>query len=33
VLLRGLPGEEMYGNVPEVGLPKGFTYANERSAT
>lgn len=33
VLLRGLPGEDMYGNVPEVGLPKGFTYANERSAT
>ncbi len=32
VLLRGLPGEALYGNVPEVGLPKGFTYASERSA-
>ena len=27
VLLRGLPNEAIYGNVPEVGLPKGFTYA------
>lgn len=27
VLLRGLPGEVLYGNVPEVGLPKGFSYA------
>ena len=33
VLLRGLPGENIYGNIPEAGLPKGFTYANERSAT
>ena len=33
VLLRGLPGEDIYGNVPEAGLPKGFTYANERSET
>jgi len=33
VLLRGLPDEALYGNVPEVGLPKGFTYAGERSAT
>ena len=33
VLLRGLPDETIYGNVPEVGLPKGFTYAGERSAT
>ena len=32
VLLRGLPGEALYGNVPEVGLPKGFTYAGERRA-
>jgi len=23
----GLPGEQIYGNVPESGLPKGFTYA------
>ena len=33
VLLRGLPGEAIYGNVPEVGLPKGFTYASKKSAT
>ncbi|MFT6875063.1 MAG: hydroxymethylglutaryl-CoA lyase [Granulosicoccus sp.] len=32
VLLRGLPGEALYGNVSEAGLPKGFTYAGERSA-
>ena len=30
VLLHGLPGETIYGNVPEVGLPKGFAYASER---
>ncbi|MFK7860995.1 MAG: hydroxymethylglutaryl-CoA lyase [Granulosicoccus sp.] len=29
VLLRGLPGEALYGNVSEVGLPKGFAYAGE----
>ena len=33
VLLRGLPDQAIYGNVPEVGLPKGFTYAGERSTT
>ena len=33
VLLSGLPDEAIYGNVPEVGLPKGFTYASEMSAT
>lgn len=33
VLLRGLPDEAIYGNVPEVGLPKGFAYAGDRSAT
>ena len=32
VLLRGLPDEAIYGNLPEVGLPKGFTYANEKGA-
>jgi hypothetical protein len=31
VLLHGLPNEAIYGNVPEVGLPKGFTYANSTS--
>jgi hydroxymethylglutaryl-CoA lyase len=32
VLLRGLPDAAIYGNLPEVGLPKGFTYANEKGA-
>ena len=27
VLLEGLPGEPLYGNVPDAGLPKGFCYA------
>jgi hydroxymethylglutaryl-CoA lyase len=27
LLLEGLPGEELYGYLPLVGLPKGFTYA------
>ena len=31
VLLRGLPNEVIYGNIPDVGLPKGFTYASGRS--
>ena len=30
VLLHGLPEEMIYGSLPEVGLPKGFTYAKER---
>jgi hydroxymethylglutaryl-CoA lyase len=33
VLLRGLPDATIYGNVPAVGLPKGFTYAGNKSAT
>jgi hydroxymethylglutaryl-CoA lyase len=33
VLLRGLPGEAIYGNVPEVGLPKGFKYAGEKNTS
>jgi len=33
VLLRGLPNEVIYGNIPDVGLPKGFTYASGRSVT
>ena len=33
VLLSGLPGEVIYGNVPEAGLPKGFTYASGRNVT
>ena len=32
VLLHGLPGEVLYGNVPEAGLPKGFAYACDKSA-
>ena len=31
VLLTGLPDEVIYGNVPESGLPKGFTYASGRN--
>ena len=33
VLLHGLPDEAIYGNVPEAGLPKGFTYAGEKVTT
>lgn len=29
-ILSGLPGEPLYGDVPEAGLPKGFTYAAPR---
>lgn len=29
---EGLPGEEIYGNVPEAGLPKGFRYATRSDA-
>jgi hydroxymethylglutaryl-CoA lyase len=31
VLLSGLPDEVIYGNVPEAGLTKDFTYASERN--
>jgi hydroxymethylglutaryl-CoA lyase len=27
ILLEGLPGQELYGYLPSVGLPKGFTCA------
>jgi hydroxymethylglutaryl-CoA lyase len=27
IILEGLPGEQLYGHVPRVGLPKGFAYA------
>ncbi len=33
VLLRGLPDEAIYGNVPEAGLPKGFAYAGESNVS
>lgn len=27
LITEGLPGEQIYGNVPDAGLPKGFVYA------
>jgi len=27
LIREGLPGEQIYGNVPDAGLPKGFVYA------
>jgi hydroxymethylglutaryl-CoA lyase len=27
IVLEGLPGEQLYGSLPDVGLPKGFCYA------
>jgi hydroxymethylglutaryl-CoA lyase len=32
ILRDALPGEPLYGHVPDAGLPKGFVYANGRSA-
>jgi hydroxymethylglutaryl-CoA lyase len=32
IIAEGLPGEPIYGNVPDAGLPKSFVYAaRERS--
>jgi hydroxymethylglutaryl-CoA lyase len=31
IIAEGLPGEPIYGNVPDAGLPKGFIYAAARS--
>lgn len=31
IISEGLPGEPIYGNVPDAGLPKGFVYAAGRS--
>jgi hydroxymethylglutaryl-CoA lyase len=28
IISEGLPGEPIYGNVPDAGLPKGFLYAS-----
>jgi hydroxymethylglutaryl-CoA lyase len=28
ILAGGLPGEQLYGHVPDAGLPKGFQYAS-----
>jgi hydroxymethylglutaryl-CoA lyase len=33
LIIEGLPGEPIYGNVPDAGLPKGFVYAGARSGT
>jgi len=30
ILLEGLPGESLYGHLPNAGLPKGFAYASAR---
>jgi hydroxymethylglutaryl-CoA lyase len=27
IIGEGLPGEELYGHIPDAGLPKGFHYA------
>lgn len=32
LIAEGLPGERIYGNVPEAGLPKGFVYARAAHA-
>jgi hydroxymethylglutaryl-CoA lyase len=32
IISEGLPGEPIYGNVPDAGLPKGFVYAAARSS-
>jgi hydroxymethylglutaryl-CoA lyase len=32
ILHHGLPGEALYGHVPDAGLPKGFVYADGRVA-
>jgi hydroxymethylglutaryl-CoA lyase len=28
IVIEGLPGEHIYGHVPDAGLPKGFRYAS-----
>jgi hydroxymethylglutaryl-CoA lyase len=32
IILEGLPGEPLYGHLPNVGLPRGFAYAAGRNA-
>lgn len=32
LIAEALPGEPLYGHVPEAGLPQGFAYAGGRSA-
>ena len=31
IILEGLPGEQLYGHVPNAGLPKTFQYASKQS--
>lgn len=31
ILAESLPGEALYGHVPDAGLPKGFTYSDGRA--
>jgi hydroxymethylglutaryl-CoA lyase len=33
IILEGLPGEVLYGHVPNAGLPKGFSYATSERLT
>ncbi|PWU09920.1 MAG: hydroxymethylglutaryl-CoA lyase [Terriglobia bacterium] len=33
IIAEGLPGEQIYGSVPEAGLPKGFVYAAAKGTT
>ncbi|MGF6547154.1 hydroxymethylglutaryl-CoA lyase [Paraburkholderia youngii] len=33
ILAEALPGEALYGHVPDAGLPKGFTYSDGRAPT
>jgi hydroxymethylglutaryl-CoA lyase len=32
LIAEGLPGEQIYGTVPDAGLPKGFVYAAARTS-
>jgi hydroxymethylglutaryl-CoA lyase len=31
LITEGLPGEPIYGNIPDAGLPKGFVYASAQN--
>jgi hydroxymethylglutaryl-CoA lyase len=33
ILLEALPGEAIYGLVPDAGLPKGFVPARQMAAS
>jgi hydroxymethylglutaryl-CoA lyase len=32
IIREALPGEPIYGNVPDAGLPKGFVYASGKDS-